>query len=197
VLLNQLDYPSIKENRSVTDNESMFEEGGYNFEIEAGWERDGDDYRCRWCVISRPLNEDDYGRIAGVGAGYSGGGTFEVERFYLEIDDDGEATKLIIESGHDAINDPDREGEGIDWFSDMDEDVREAAEAAYILLLRWNDEDAWGNDDQLHLRADKLNEPELQEDDDMLRIRTDDEPYPRWVCDAIGLSASPSFDDDD
>jgi hypothetical protein len=181
----------------MTDSESMYDQDGCHFEVEAAWEASGDAYRCRWCVISCMLNEDDCGRIAGVVAGYSGDGSFEVERFYLEINDDGEASKLIIEAGYDAVSDPDREINGIDWFDDMEPEVQKAAEAAYNLLFRWNDDDAWNDGDQLLLREDKMDEPDLQRVDDMMRIRTDDEPYPGWVCNAIGLTAQPAFQDDD
>lgn len=180
----------------MADEESMYDEGDFHFEIEACWERSADRYRCRWCVVSCILNEDDYGRIAGVAAGWSGAG-FQLERFYVEIDDDGEASKLIIEAGFDAVSDPDREGEGVNWFEEMDAEVQEAAEAAYTLLFRWNDSAAWDDGDEVVLRGDKGNDSDLHEADDMLLLRTDDEPYPRWVCDAIGLTAKPVFDDDD
>lgn len=181
----------------MTDND-MREEDGYQFEIEAGWDNSGGRHRCRFCVISNLMNEEGYGRVAGVVAGYSGGGTFEVERFYLEIDDDFKATKLIIEAGYDAINDPDRKRDLIDWYGDdVDADVHKVAEAAYRLLFRWNDEDAWGEHDQVYLREDKVDDPLLVKAGGMLRIRTDDEPYPVWMCNAVGLTAWPVFEGDD
>jgi hypothetical protein len=79
----------------------------------------------------------------------------------------------------------------------MEPEVQKAAEAAYNLLFRWNDDDAWNDGDQLLLREDKMDEPDFQRVDDMMRIRTDDEPYPGWVYNAIGLTAQPAFQDDD
>jgi len=59
------------------------------FNVCAGWEARGSHFRCRWFVAWAVLERDDLVEnasemIAGVYAGYSGGGSFECEEFRAE-----------------------------------------------------------------------------------------------------------------
>jgi phytoene/squalene synthetase len=64
-------------------------------------------------------------------------------------------------------------------------------------LFRWNDDEEWNDGDQVILRPDLEDHSDMESNDDMLYLRTDYEPFTRRVCEAVGLTAGPVFDEDD
>lgn len=177
---------------------------GYDFEIDAGWERRKKPERaiCRWCFIYHYLRDDEdeivydengLPHIVGVAAGYSGGGSFELERFYLVGDHPDNISKLYLERGHEVIGDV----EFGEWWSDIDSKVVGVAEAAYQVFFKWHDEEGWGEGEQLYLKSELRDDSLVSEQDDMLYALTDDDdPWTKIVREYLGLTAGRVFDDE-
>ena len=157
------------------------------FEYDACWQQVGGIYLCHYFVAYCPVDDSASNKIAGVAAGYAGSGECISEGFYLEIANDGQASKLIIESGYDALNfsaelDFDRS-----LFLNLGQATRNIAEHAYFLLLDWHDEDTWYSRSRLHLREDMIQDPRLRrvhKSGDLLKFRTCNKPYPQWAREA-------------
>jgi hypothetical protein len=177
---------------------------GYDFDIDAGWEIQKAPTRaiCRWCFIYQYMRDDDdeivynengLPQIIGVAAGYSGGGSFELERFYLLGDHPENISKLYLERGDEVIGDV-QFGE---WWSDIDPKIVGIAELAYQTFFKWHEEDAWSERDQLDLKLELRSDSSISEQDDMLYALTDDDnPWTKTVREYLGLTAGREFDDE-
>ena len=147
--------------------------------INAAWEKRGKkESICRWCVVWKSVGPDE---IAGAIAGYSGGGAFEVERFYGKLQK-GNLTVLWI--GHkDRVN-----GKEID-FDKLRKNTLAACEEGLDGIWGWNDYDEWQQSDKVLLLNEK--KAELLAKKDMLYLAKDKAPFLRTVCEKAGLIAAP------
>ncbi len=145
------------------------------FSISAGWEGE----TCRWFVALKDVSETE---IAGAVAGYSGGGTFEVERFYARHSDD--ALEALWVDYTDRVS-----NEEID-FETLDQEILQVCEQGLGCIWEWNDHDEWSDSDRVALRAEKTDE--LESNGDMLLLVTDASSFVRDICKAAGLTAAPS-----
>ena len=120
------------------------------------WERRDGRIICRAFAAWIKLSDSS---LAGVVAGYAGGGSFIQENFYCEFND-AMPTKLIIDytdhvSGEESP------------FDDLDQNVIDSAEEALDLLLDLHDQEAWEDEEQLLLvTLDGLSG--LEESDDLI-----------------------------
>ena len=123
------------------------------FKVHAGWEcRPGAPARCRWFCIWKDVPdvacEESVGRVfAGYYAGYSGGGTFEVEKFRGEIYDDELLSLWTVYE--DLVN-----GTDINW-EEVEEAVVETCDDALKVLWQWNNEDLWCDNDSLYINESR------------------------------------------
>jgi hypothetical protein len=143
--------------------------------INGGWEGT----KCRWFVAWKVVSETE---IAGAVAGYSGGGTFQVERFYARHSDD------VLEALWIDITDRVSEEE-ID-FETLDQEILQVCEQCLDCIWEWNDRDEWSDSDRVVLRAEKTDE--LESDGDMLLLATEASSFVRDICEAAGLTTAPS-----
>ena len=134
---------------------------------------------CRWFVSWAKLGADEY---AGAVAGYGGGGSFIVERFYAK-EKGGKLVSLWIDFT-DVIT-----GNEID-FSKLKKKALAAAEEGLDCIWKWNDNDAWGDNDEVLLKNDKRTE--LGAKKDMLYLAADSAAFLKTICEKAGLTAAPS-----
>jgi hypothetical protein len=146
---------------------------------DAGWEiRSPAKSICRWFVSWAQLGND---RLSGAVAGYSGGGAFQVERFYATIEE-GDVKSLWIDT-EDKIS-----GEEV-AFDDLPEGVLVQCENCLDHIWDWNDHDVWSETDEvvliqsMHEHANKVG--------DMYLHATIAEPFVKFVCEKAGLTAAP------
>jgi len=184
----------------------------YVFDIDAGWEFDTDPDRaiCRWCYIFH-LMQDDEGEIiydnngphiVGVAGGYSGGGCFELERFYMiqnHLHPDA-VSKFYIEGQGEVIGEVE-----IDWFKDMDPKIVAIAEAAYAEFFKWHDSDRWNDEDQLELNLELTRDREVKKQGLLTKksskkygtmyyaLTDDDIPWTKTIREYLGLTAGRVF----
>lgn len=154
------------------------------FEYDACWQRFGGIYLCQYFVAYCPVGDNASNKIAGVAAGYAGSGVCVSEGFYLEVANDGQASRLIIEAGYDALNFPVELEFDRSLFLNLSQAIRNITEHTYLLLLDWHDEDAWYSRSRLHLREDMMQDPRLRrvhESGNLLKFRTCNKPYPQWA----------------
>lgn len=184
------------------EEQDVLASGDYNFDIDAGWELRGkpddeDDPEraiCRWCYIYQFVDSDendDLQRIAGVAAGYAGGGSFQVQKFYLESANLVDVTKLsVVRDVGGELDTPE------EWY-ELDSKVQDMAhEARNVLLDKWADEGAWIGSDELLLREEMWSHDQLTKQDDMLYACTDDDdPWTKALRESLGLTAGRVFVD--
>lgn len=118
------------------------------------WEKREGRTVCRAFAAWEKLSETE---VAGVVAGYAGGGTFIQENFYCQFSG-AKPIKLIIDFT-DHIS-----GEECS-FDDLDSSASVLADQALDLLLEFHDQDSWEDAEQLILLAGKGEEMDSVEDD--------------------------------
>jgi hypothetical protein len=148
------------------------------YSLNAGWEKREGRSICRWFCAWKELGDS---QIAGVIAGFSGGGAFQLERFFAKVDGKGLSSLWIDLT--DKIS-----GEDVE-FSDLDQSIRSVMDDAEDELWAYNDRDLWEDAEQLVLLEDK--KPDLTESGDMLLLSTANKPFVRRVCELAGLTAAP------
>jgi hypothetical protein len=147
--------------------------------INAAWETSEDDLcRCRWFVAWENFGENE---IAGAVAGYSGGGSYVVERFYGKLENE-EFTALWIDMT-DTVS-----GDEIE-FEECGESAERISDSALQTIWEWNDNDQWCDADCVTLIEDKRGE--LKASEDMLFLPLNSAPFVREVCEGAGLTAGP------
>jgi len=98
---------------------------------------------CRWLIVWAKINETS---VAGCVGGYSGGGTFQLEKFYKK------KKSLIIEFE--------------DKYSGLSEDIISIGEECQSRLLDFHSEKLWFDAENLHLK--KAYVKKLKKQDDLL-----------------------------
>ncbi len=146
--------------------------------VNAAWETSADSFRCRWFVAWEKFGDNE---IAGAVAGYSGGGSYVVERFYGKLEDE-ELTALWIDMT-DTIS-----GDEIE-FEDCGEEADRISDSALQKIWEWNDNDQWCDADQVSLIEGKS--AELDSSDDMVYLSPNTAPFLREICERAGLTAGP------
>lgn len=149
------------------------------WQINAGWEVKMGKVICRWFVCWAPYGK--VGEFVGAIAGYSGGGAFEVERFYGRLKED-KLSQLWIDYT-DRLT-----GEEID-FDSLGKIEIGLCEQALDQVWLWNDEDAWLESDEVLLRKDMMGKAAAS--GDMLIIGTTTPPFLGHICELAGLTAKP------
>ena len=143
------------------------------------WEKRDGRTICRAFAAWVKLSDSE---VAGVVAGYAGGGAFVQENFYCEFNGD-TPLKLIIDftdhvSGAESA------------FDELDDNAIEAAESALDILLELHDQEAWDDAEQLVLIDDETDELCL-EGDNLLRGGVQMPGYLSRLFDHAGLTARP------
>ena len=147
--------------------------------VNGGWEEKRKAKAiCRWFVAWKTVEP---GAIAGAVAGYSGGGAFQVERFYAKTRK-AAVTSLWID-GTDRIT-----GDEIDFDTAGNEAVV-VCEAALDAIWEWNDNAEWGESDEVVLIPERRDE--LSAEGDMLYLARETAPFLRTICEKAGLTAAP------
>lgn len=148
--------------------------------INAAWEaKTKKKAICRWFVAWTKLGIDEY---AGAVAGFGGGGSFIVERFYAK-EKGGKLASLWIDFT-DVVT-----GKEID-FDKCGKKALAVAEEALDCIWEYNDNDAWGDNDEVLLQNDKR--ADLVAKKDMLFLVKDGAAFLKTICEKAGLTASPS-----
>ena len=148
--------------------------------MNAAWEaRQKKKFICRWFVAWTKLGADDY---AGAVAGFGGGGSFVVERFYAK-EKGGKLESLWIDFT-DVVT-----GKEID-FDKCGKKALAAAEEGLDSIWEWNDNDAWGDNDEVILQDDKR--ADLVAKNDMLYLAKDNAIFLKTICEKAGLTAYPN-----
>jgi hypothetical protein len=184
----------------------LLETEGFVFDIDAGWEVNAPDGAiCRWCYIYH-LMLDDEGeticdengwRIVGVAAGYSGGGSFEVERFYLVGMTPDDISKLYIEGQGEVIGGTQFE---TNWWVDMDPKIVAIAEASYHTFFKWHALEDWEGADRLSfnwkLRSDSyvVKKSSKKAGTMYYALTDDDNPWTQTLRERLGLTAGRVFE---
>jgi len=143
------------------------------------WEKRDERIICRAFAAWTELSDSS---LAGIVAGYAGGGTFVQENFYCEFEE-GRATKLIIDytdhvSGEESP------------FDDLEQRAIDAAEEALDLLLDLHDQDSWEEEEQLLLvNHERLGA--IQEADDLMKAGVSTPDHLVRLFEDAGLTAKP------
>jgi hypothetical protein len=132
------------------------------YSLNAGWENRQGRSICRWFCAWKEVGDK---KLAGVIAGFAGGGAFLLERFFATVD------------GNDVE------------FSDLDEAIRSAMDDAEDEVWAYNNRDLWEDAEQLVLLEDRKSH--LAESGDMLLLSTSDSSLVRSICELAGLTAAP------
>ncbi len=148
------------------------------YSLNAGWEKREGRSICRWFCAWKELGDN---QIAGVIAGFSGGGAFLLERFFAKV----EGTKLssLWVDMTDRISGDDVE------FGDLDQSIRSLMDDAEDEVWAYNDRDLWDDAEQLVLLEEKR--ADLTESGDMLFLSTSTAPFVSQICALAGLTAAP------
>lgn len=191
--------------------EDEWSSGGYTFDMDAGWELRPNESSpnraiARWCVVYATV-DDDSSRVAGIAAGYAGGGSFVMQRFHAEFASDhsdyeeGDLSSLRFEDRmEDAITHEECDfEEDCCNATDSGSNLYSVVRAAEQVFWRWHegdiDEGFQGNN--LLLRNELWDHPQNERDGDMIRLASDCNPWIREICEHLGLTAAPSFDTED
>lgn len=143
------------------------------------WEKRDARIICRAFVAWTELSGSS---LAGIVAGYAGGGAFIQENFYCEFEG-GTATRLIIDytdhvSGEES------------YFDDLEQSAIDASEEALDLLLELHDKDAWEDREQLLLiHRDRLTN--IEEDGELIKAGAPTPIYLSRIFEDAGLTAKP------
>ena len=108
-------------------------------------------------------------------------GEGEVERFYGRLDD-GNLRSLWMDFT-DRVT-----GEEVD-FDTLDDEIRSACESALDQIWEWNDNDEWGDSDEVVLL--KTKREDLAAKKEMLYLAKDSAPFLQAICEKAGLTAAP------
>lgn len=149
-----------------------------NYLINAAWEQRNQRAICRWFISWKPIENN---KLAGAIAGYTGGGSFMIERFYATYENS-EITALWID-GNDRVSEDE-----ID-FDSLDESVQKIANDAEDEIYIWNNQELWFDDEELVLLDEKKSECVLE--NDMLYLRHTTMPLLHDICELAGLTAGP------
>ena len=148
------------------------------YSLNAGWEKREGRSICRWFCAWKEVGDK---KLAGVIAGFAGGGAFLLERFFATVDGN-DLSSLWIDLT-DRISGDDVE------FSDLDEAIRSAMDDAEDEVWAYNNRDLWEDAEQLVLLEDRKSH--LAESGDMLLLSTSDSSLVRSICELAGLTAAP------
>jgi hypothetical protein len=147
--------------------------------INAGWELKGPGrVICRWFACWKVLSQNEF---SGTIAGYSGGGSFQVENFYAKTKNKS-LSELWIDC-YDRIS-----GEEIE-FVNAGKDALAACNQATECLWQWNDENEWLESDEVKLLEGIGHELILK--DDMYYYANENNPFIRLICEESGITAGP------
>ena len=108
-------------------------------------------------------------------------GAGEVERFYGRLND-GNLSSLWMDFT-DRVT-----GEEVN-FDTLDDEIRSACESALDQIWEWNDNDEWGDSDEVVLL--KAKREDLAAKKEMLYLAKDSAPFLRIICEKAGLTAAP------
>lgn len=133
--------------------------------ISACWEDKGGSFICRWFACWAQVDDCYVGAIGG----YSGGGSYQLEKFYVTPS---ESILSLDES-----------------YSDLDEQIISFGEDAQDIVLEYNDEDTWFDTDSLHL-TDSLSDS-MKREDDLLLLEGEIPDRLLGLFDELGLTARP------
>ena len=148
--------------------------------INGCWEdRPSGQFICRWMVV---WEEIDSTKVVGVVAGYSGGGSFELERF-RGILSNNEFNTLWIDCS-DKIS-----GKEID-FTDLRTEELLIFENALDEIWNLNDYDIWCETDNIVLSNNK--KCSFQPQDKLLFLGEESRPWINQLCNLCGLTAGPN-----
>lgn len=190
------------------EEEDLYSSGGITYEFDAGWELRPDAVApnraiTRWFVMYAATTIDQKS-VAGIAAGYQGGGSFTMQRFYAEFDckhwewTPGSTTSLRFEDRmEDSITGEVYELE--DRLASKNQNALHIMVNADAVFWRWHegDVDEGFQGDSLLLRPELWDHEECERDEDMIRMRSDFDPWVREVCEHLGLTAAPVFDLED
>lgn len=147
--------------------------------LNAGWETGANEhFICRWFV---GWDQTPEGGMIGAIAGYSGAGTFEVERFRAWTSHD-QLTSLWIDFTDRISN------EEID-FNNLPAEELTICEQALDELWTWNDNEIWNENDNIVL-IDKLL-PKLLQQNELFIYKTATNPFLPFICKKAGLTSAP------
>jgi hypothetical protein len=143
------------------------------------WEKREGRIICRAFAAWDKLSETE---VAGVVAGYAGGGTFIQENFYCQFTGS-KPVKLIVDftdhiSGEESP------------FDDLDNNASELSDQALDVLLEFHDQDSWEEAEQLLLLAHNVEDMEEVEAD-LLKGGTQYPDYLENLFEYAGLTARP------
>ncbi len=155
--------------------------GECRMKINGAWEEKANSKNiCRWFVAWSNVGKSE---IAGAVAGYAGGGSFVVERFYGTLSEfGGNLTSLWIDYT-DSIT-----GDEIN-FNDCGEEAIRITEAGLDAVWEWNDNSVWNDTDEVILMASRLGE--LKSIEDMHFLAAERLPCLSVICEKAGLTAAP------
>ena len=148
------------------------------YSLNAGWEKREGRSICRWFCAWKEVGNK---QLAGVIAGFAGGGAFLLERFFATVDGNDLASLWIDMTDRISGNDVE--------FSDLDEPIRSAMDDAEDEVWAYNNRDLWEDAEQLVLLEDR--KPDLTESGDMFLLSTSDSALVRRFCELAGLTAAP------
>ena len=147
--------------------------------ISGGWEKRDGRSVCRYMAVWQDL---DGASFCGAVAGYSGGGAFQLERFYAKHSG-GSLTSLMIDL-EDKVT-----GAEIDFFDDVPDEIRAQCDDCEDVILDWHDRDEWEEAEQLLLNTD--NQDQLGISGDMGTFSNAEIPFAAEILSGIGATVSP------
>ena len=161
------------------EQETSHKDSADEFLINAAWEIKDDRNICRWMVVWKTVSVSS---IAGVLAGYSGGGAFQLEQFVANFSG-GNLTSLMIDT-EDKIT-----GDEIDFFDDVSSDLLEICDDAQDIVLEWNDPDEWEDAEQLLLQDGRVGD--LTQTEDLLVLEKGSSIFLKDILEHAGITAAP------
>ena len=148
--------------------------------ITAGWEKRDGRTICRW-MLAWFVIEDD--ALIGAAAGYSGGGSFQLEMFCAKYKGN-ELTSLMIDV-EDKIS-----GQEIDFFEDIPKESQDLCDQCEEVILDWVDREAWEAAEQLLLNNNK--KEICTESGDLLIFSNESSIFAKPILESLGVTAAPT-----
>jgi hypothetical protein len=148
--------------------------------FNAGWEPRNGRTICRWMIVWVELFDSEF---AGCAAGYSGGGSFQLEKFYLRLSGAG-VTFLQID------NEEKISGNFADFSCAVPPGALRTCENCQDEILSWHDREKWDQADNLCLLPGKFQD-EISSDDMLIQKNSDAGPFIR-VLEFLGITSRPS-----
>lgn len=152
---------------------------GHNLSVNAGWEARNGQPICRWMLVWVELSQDEF---AGCAAGYSGGGSFQMEKFYLQRSA-GEIALLQID------NEEKISGEFADFSSVVPHRAVLVCEDCQDEVISWHDAGIWEETDNLFLLKERSHK--LVAHEDMLIFKNSNADAVVKVLECIGVTSKP------